>query len=403
MSLKSVINQGQTMRHSSIRFISAAFIVIAGHFLLVGILTFGVTNESVARRDFISYWVAGHQLLNGANPYDIDAVQNLERETGGADNQPLLVMRNPPIVFFLVLPLGIVSPKVGLILWLLVLLSSLSLSIWLIWLLNGRPDNRFHLMVYAFAPAIACLMAGQVGVFLLLGVVLFLYFHESRPYVAGAALLLCAIKPHLFLPFAIVLLLWVISRKSYRIILGFSAALVGSCALAFYWDAHAWSQYSEMMRAGGALNEHVPVLSVAFRFLVNRNAVWIQFLPEALACVWAIWYFSVNRKYWCWMDQGLLVLLVAVMCTPFGWFTDESMLLPAVLTGLYRAAENRRSLIPLGLIAGVALAEVLVPVQIISPFYLWTTPAWLAWYLYATRNDVRPANNSVSSTMVSAV
>jgi hypothetical protein len=388
------------MRQRSIRFISAAFIVIVGHCLIVAILTFGVTNKSVAQRDFISYWAAGHQLVNGSNPYDIQAVQNLERDTGGEDNQPLLVMRNPPITFFLVAPLGRVSPKTGLILWLLILLSCLSVSIWLLWRLNGRPENRFHLMAYAFAPALACIMAGQVGIFLLLGMVLFFYFHHSRPYFAGAALLLCAIKPHLFFAFGIVLLLWMISLKSYRILAGFSVALLGSCALAFYLDAQAWPQYSQMMHAGGALTEHVPVLSVAFRFLIDRDAVWLQFVPAAIAGVWAIWYFWAHRTHWSWIDQGMLVLLVSAMCTPFGWFTDESMLLPAVLAGVYRAAESGRSLIPIGLIAGVALVEVLVPVQITSPFYIWTTPAWLAWYLYATRKNLEPAADSGQRTAV---
>jgi hypothetical protein len=255
-------------------------------------------------------------------------------------------------------------------------------------------------MAYAFAPALACIMAGQVGIFLLLGIVLFLYFHHSRPYFAGAALLLCAIKPHLFFAFGIVLLLWMIYRKSYRILAGFSVALLGSCALAFYLDPHAWTQYSEMMHAGGALTEPVPVLSVAFRFLIDRDAVWLQFVPAAIAGVWAIWYFWAHRTRWSWIDQGMLVLLVSVMCTPFGWFTDESMLLPAVLAGVYRAAESGRSLIPIGLIAGVALVEVLVPVQITSPFYIWTTPAWLAWYLYATRKDLESAVDSGQRTEV---
>ena len=62
------------------------------------------------------------------------------------------------------------------------------------------------------------------------------------------------------------------------------------------------------------------------------------------------------------------------------------MLLPAVLAGIYCATDSRRSLLPLGLIAGVALAEVFAEVQITSRYYLWTTPAWLAWYLYATWN-----------------
>jgi hypothetical protein len=86
------------------------------------------------------------------------------------------------------------------------------------------------------------------------------------------------------------------------------------------------------------------------------------------------------------MEQGLLVLLVSAVCAPYAFFYDESMLLPAVLAGIYCAADSRRSLLPLGLIAGVALVEVFANVQITSPYYLWTPLAWLAWYLYATWN-----------------
>src|ERR1700728_3727363 len=148
------------MKKSPVRFLVAACIVVAGHLFVLGILTFGVTSRDVTERDFISYWAAGQQLMHGASPYDIEAVRNLERAEGGGKNQPLLVMRNPPVAFFLALPLGLVSPKIGLSLWLLVLLASLSISIWVLWLLNGRPDNRYHLLGYAFAPVRVCLMAG---------------------------------------------------------------------------------------------------------------------------------------------------------------------------------------------------------------------------------------------------
>jgi hypothetical protein len=36
------------------------------------------------------------------------------------------------------------------------------------------------------------------------------------------------------------------------------------------------------------------------------------------------------------------------------------------------------------LIAGAALIELIAGVYLTTPFYLWTTPAWLIWYLYAT-------------------
>jgi hypothetical protein len=366
------------------RGLAAASIVAAGLCFVVGIYVIGLSDKNAAKRDFISYWAAGQQLAHGANPYDFGAVRGLELGAGREAGEPILMMRNPPVALFLAYPLGLVSAKTGLILWLLALLAGLSVSIWILWLLNGRPDSRFHLLGYVFAPALACLMAGQCGIFLLLGVVLFLRLHQSRPILAGAALLLCALKPHLFLPFAVVLLLCVLRRRAYGILAGLCAALAASLALSYCLDIHAWQQYSQMMRAGGAVNEAVPVLSVTFRNLIDRHAVWLQFLPQSCACAWALWFFWTRHDRWNWMDHGLLVLLVSAMCTPFGWFFDEAMLLPAVLAGLYRAVEARRSLLPLALIAGVALVEALASVQVTSPFYLWTTPAWLAWYLWAT-------------------
>ena len=83
------------------------------------------------------------------------------------------------------------------------------------------------------------------------------------------------------------------------------------------------------------------------------------------------------------MDHGLVLMLVGAVCTPYGWFFDEAVLLPAVLAGVYRATESRRPIWPLAVISGAALAELLMNVDVVTRYYLWTTPAWLGWYLYA--------------------
>jgi hypothetical protein len=153
-----------------------------------------------------------------------------------------------------------------------------------------------------------------------------------------------------------------------------------------------------MMRTGGALNEPVPVLSVIFRCLIDCNAVWLQFLPEAVGCIWALWYFWTRRDRWNWMDQGLLLLLVSALCRPFGWFSDETALLPAMLAGIYRADNSGRSLVPFGIIAGAAMLEVFAEVQMTSMYYLWTVPAWLVWYLYATGNQNKQAKSTGDGT-----
>ena len=236
-----------------------------------------------------------------------------------------------------------------------------------------------------FAPAIACLMAGQLGIFLLLSVVLFLYFHESHPYWAGVALLPCAWKPHLFLPFFIVLLLWSIARRQFRILAAFAAVLLAGCALTLSLDAQIWAQYSQMMARTGVMRSFVPTLSVTMRFFIDPNAVWLQFIPEAAACLWSVWYFWTRRDRWLWINQGMWLLLVSAACTPYSWFTDEAVLLPAIMAGVYRALALRRSLVPIAVFAIVALVEICAVGNIASKYYLWTVPAWLAWYIYATR------------------
>ncbi len=374
------------MKTNPLRVFAAACIVAVG----IGLLIFIAKQNNAAQRDFIVYWAAGQQLVHGGNPYDEAAALKLERAVGyrRATAQAWL---SPPVAFFLALPLGFVSANLASILWMLALLACLVASIRIIWAMNGRPPTRLHLLGYCFAPVMECLMAGQLGIFLLLAVVLFLYFHKSRPLLAGTLLLPCALKPHLFLPLAIVLLLWSFHRRTYRVLAAFLVTLLASCALTLCFDVHVWSQYFRMMAATEVMQDYVPTLSATLRFLVDRNAVWIQLIPEAAACLWAIWCFWTRRDRWDWMDRGLLVLLVSVVCTPHAWFTDESVVLPAVLAGVYRAADSGRSLVPFGIVAGVAMIEVMLAIPITSGYYLWTPLAWLAWYLYATRSKSAPA------------
>lgn len=374
------------MKKNPLRVLAALAIVAASTCLLVGMLVAGVSEKYAANRDFIEYWAAGHQLIHNANPYDATATFQLQRAAGLEDSEPQVTF-SPPVALCLLLPLGLLSAKTGLILWTLTLIASLLVSIQLLWILNGRPDSGYHICGYLFAPAVACLMLGQIGIFLLLGITLFLKLHQHRPYLAGAALLPCVWKPHLFLPFFLVLLLWSMDRKQYRILAGVSVAAASSCALTLYFDPYVWLQYSQMMRTTTVLHGYVPTLSVTLRFLIAPRAVWLQYTPEIAACGWAVWYFWTRRSRWNWMDEGSWVLLVSAACTPYAWFTDEAILLPAVLSAVYRAADARRSLLPIALIAFVALIEVCAFGHIASTHYLWTVPAWLGWYVYATWNS----------------
>jgi len=386
----------KTKEASPFRVAAAALILVAGFCLIAVILFFGISTSSVANRDYIEYWSAGQQLIHGANPYDDSAILQIERGVGYRGDLPKITF-SPPVALVLALPLGLLSAKAGFTVWSLAILVSVSISIWILWLLNGRPDNRLHLLGFVFAPIVACQMAGQLGTFFLLAVVLFLYLHQSRPLLAGAALLPCASKPHLFLPFAMVLLFWIIWKKAYPILAGFAAAFLVSCSLPLYFDSRIWSQYSQMLKHVRVLDGFVPTLSGVLRLLLNPAAVWVQFLPEACGTAWAVWYFWTRRNRWSFAEQGLLVLLVSVACSPYAWVSDEAVLLPAILFGVYRAVDSGRSLLPIGLSAGVAMIEVLGTVRMTSIYYLWTVPAWLAWFLYSTSSKKSESERTIAT------
>jgi len=351
----------------------------------ISVLMFGSGQAGSGDRDFVAYWTAGKQLVRGENPYVPDDLRGeISRE---AKVSQLQTMINPPLMFWLVVPLGLFNLKGAALVWLSLLLASFSISLVLLWDLNRRRDGEIFLFGLCFMPALYCLLSGQIGLFLLLGISLFLRFHESHEFLAGAALVMCMVKPHLFLVFGVVLAFWILEHRRYRIVAGFGVGLISSLAIAYLLDRHAWSQWREFIHGTQILDWPVPTLSHwLFKFL-ERQVAWLQFLPASCGCLWALWYFRTHRNRWKWTDQGLFLLILSVGCSPYSWITDQALLLPALMISGYRAQQLGRAMLPLVLIFAVELLELLSGVGMKTNGYLWTIPAYLAWCWYATKGS----------------
>ncbi|MGB6974886.1 MAG: glycosyltransferase family 87 protein [Terracidiphilus sp.] len=362
----------------------------AGFLFVLGLFSLNLTAKDAADRDFIGYWATGQQLAHHANPYDAAAMMRMEQAQGYTLAAPRMTP-SPPVAFLLLLPLGWMGAKAGLILWLMVQMGCVGLSVWMLWRLFGKPGSRLHFAGLLFAPVLACLEAGQIGIFFLLGMMVFLRFHEKRPAAAGAGLLLCALKPHLFLPFVLVLLMWMAMNraKGARMVAGFLAFLALNMAVTLWFDPHVWPQYLSMLHGSNIGNRLTPTLGEGLRMLFGQHVVWLQWVPEVIGCAWAVVYFWRRRARWSWRDEGLRVLLVGVVCTPYEWLTDEAVALPAVIAGMYRAESAGRSLIPILLAGTVALIELMAGVPITGWGFVWTPLAWLGWYAFATHGTQR--------------
>jgi hypothetical protein len=337
-----------------------------------------LAGHMAGSRDFVSYWATGRQLVHHANPYDREAVKRIEH-TAGLKEDAVLLMRNPPWALPLAYPLGFIGLRTAALLWSLVLLACLVVSVRLIQMIHNFPQNSIHWLGLSFPPALISLIMGQTSLFALLGFVLFLYLHRTHPFVAGVCLWLCALKPHLFLPFAAVLLAWIVLHRSYRLLAGTTAALAVSSAAAYYIDPSAWPDYLQMMRAPEIDKQFVPCLSDALRFWLRPEATWLQYLPVFLCCVWALRYFWLRRNNWDWITNGGTLMLASLVFAPYCWLYDQGLAIPALLDRAYLGRSG--TLIVLIAFAGLLIDLELCGFKISSGLFLWTAPAWLVCYL----------------------
>lgn len=359
------------------------------------------TNRHLAgARDFVIYWATGQQLAHHANPYDPDQMRQLEHGAGFAGKAYLVnYMRNPPWGLPLALPLGFAGAQTAALPWSLLMLALLIVCIRILWTMLGRPRSHLIWLGLCFPPALVCVMMGQTSLFLLLGLVLFLRLHRTQPFWAGAAFALCTLKPHLFVPFGIVLLLWIIGTRAWRILLGTAAAIAVSSAITTIIAPHAWSQYLHWTHTSGISSEFQPCLGVALRNLINPNTAWLAFVPCVIGSAWALWYFARHRQAWEWMEHGSLLMLVSILVAPYCWLYDQSLAIPALLYAACRA-RSRTSLAVLGLLYLILEIQPFLSPEPETALYLWTAPAWLAWYIWQRQGEQRhPASATIEHAL----
>jgi hypothetical protein len=349
-------------------------------------------RRDVAVRDSIAYWSAGRLLIDHENPYDHAAVLNLERQQGYRDERPL-VLRTPPWSLFLVAPIGWLSPFWAWATWIGLSLACLVAGVRACTRMYGSkiPPNLFTIVAYTFAPIPACLVSGQMGLVLMLGILIFLWAAEERPLLAGAALLVPFAKPHLFSAFFLVLALWLVFKRQVSIALGFMAALAAASGFALLLDAHIFQHYRDMLQTAAINREFIPALSGVVRLVFFRRMFWVQFVPMIAGCLWAMWFFSKNRQSWDWRQHAPALLVMSVLIAPYEWLSDESILLPAILQAAAFAYTSRGSLRVRSKIAIVVFTILNMLLLLILkskvPFstgiYFWSSLVWFSWYFIA--------------------
>lgn len=287
--------------------------------------------------NFLGYWAASNLLAHRENPYDQEALLAPEREQGWQGAEPVYSW-NPPWLHLILLPLGALSFRQAAALWFVLNPLLIGLSALLMWNVVSQRRGRAQLglallAVFLFSRSLHALLERQVNTLVLLGCAGFLTLALARrDLLAGAALVLVTVKRHLAYLLLPTLLLIGLLRRRWRIIIGFSACLILLVFLASwlfpYWGEAYLSLFDVPASPLGTTAYITPTVRGFTKALANFDVgAW-----PALICLTSFLILIPLRG----RDLSLptvagLSFIVGLPTAPFGWSTDQILLLLPIL------------------------------------------------------------------------
>ena len=179
-------------------------------------------REDYRNSNFSKFWIAGHMVLTGQNPYD--PVQwRLEQIRLGSTWTPDRIFLYPlPQAFFLT-PLALLPAAGSFLVWNFV--SQAIIAITCSILLNSHNSSTAQKLLFIpivifllfFGPTYLSLQVGSIGAFALLaslGAILLLERKISFP--AGLCLSILALKPSQGLPILLLMTVWLLRRRDWK-------------------------------------------------------------------------------------------------------------------------------------------------------------------------------------------
>ncbi len=282
--------------------------------------------------DFVEYWAAGYLNLHGQNPYDPELLLDLQKSVGWVDVKPN-IMWNPPWVLPFVMLFGSLPYRLGWLLWTTLGFAAIVLGSDYLWQTHGgQPRWAAWLVVFIFYPTITAFALGQITPFIFLGIFGFLFFiNRGQETLAGISTIFLTIKPHLMFIFWIVLLIWAIQHKKWKLIFTPVIVVVIATVVAIMPNPEVIEQYMIAITQRPPDYWVTTTFGAILRLIFGWNAFWLQFIPPILGAIWAVIYYYRHQTQWDWTQRLPLLLMVAVLTAAYGWIFDWVVLIGLIL------------------------------------------------------------------------
>lgn len=292
--------------------------------------------------DFDAFHIVAQRVWLGDvdQAYQFAKLIVMQREASGGSDA-FMPWTYPPQFSLLLAPLALVPTGIAYCLFVTV-----TLSFFLI-VLRSVAGDHFVLLLIILLPAMAITLAcGQNGFFTAGLIGLVCLFFEERPVLAGLALGLMVIKPHLAVAFAA----YAILRRSWTVVATAGAVvLVSSAVCTAVFGARIWSGLLQSVHDSSIFLEqgYYPLFRMISFYAALRTAglsAWGSFLGQGIVALLAlgIVFLAAYRRMPA--REGLgLTAIVSVCISPYAYDYDFPIFgigLALVLPSLLAAARE---------------------------------------------------------------
>jgi hypothetical protein len=287
-------------------------------------------------QDFLAYWSSAHLLATGGNPYNPESLKSIEstiKPEINHDEGVGLQVWNPPWLLLLLLPIGFLSFPIAAKVWIVVNVLLLGITFVIVWItfLNTTSDKGFVYILgagFLFSPTLNLIGLGQITSIVLISLILGVWFLKSGYYLFGGFILLfTTVKPHLVYLVLLLIFVWVIRHRHWKVFLGMLAGVLLSVILISLILPGWFTSYVQLITRFPYRQVDTTTLGAFMAYQFNTkifNYVGVFLLPLVFPL-----QHSLDRRDW--LTTLNLALLISLPLSPYGFSFDEILLIPAII------------------------------------------------------------------------
>lgn len=336
--------------------------------------------------DFVGIWSAGRLFLAHLNPYSAAAILSIEQAHGWPHPQPQWMLY-PPWTLWIAGLVALLPFRAAQIVWMMVLLALDAFSAAGLWSFFGGEMRSAWIaaaVFLTFTPFATVVYLGQVTAVMLAALTAVLLLFRSRRWLlAGMAAAGLGMKPQLLWLVFLALMLEALRERRLRFLA--AAALTGAA----FWAADVAFDPAAAHFLSGAYQPTTIVVSGiggALRLLFGPERAWLQYLPCLAGIVWFAAYWARHRRAWRWEEHLPLLLLVSVATSPYCWFHDFVLALPAFIALAVRGAWRSTPVVLAWLaIQAIILLPEFLPTPRAHPLEPLLSALWIPFWIFASR------------------